>query len=174
MVKNSAWKGGFNVNISCNVCLDLLPLVRDGVASEDSNILVKDHIQTCDSCRVLFESEGGVASTPNDDKVLRKVKNKLTLTLLMILFAGTLYGAVITDGMGQFYNFIIMPAIGGIGFLLLPKRWFLIPFAVFLISLITLWQKSMFMYAVIYALLSLLGVFIAFLLKFAFRKDGEK
>ena len=31
-------------NISCDVCLDLIPLVRDKVASEDSNRLVYEHI----------------------------------------------------------------------------------------------------------------------------------
>ena len=36
--------------ISCDVCLDLLPLAADGVASQDSQNLVKEHIAACPGC----------------------------------------------------------------------------------------------------------------------------
>lgn len=43
--------------ISCEVCLDLIPLVKDNVASEDSMNLVQEHIQECESCKNEFNSE---------------------------------------------------------------------------------------------------------------------
>ena len=38
-------------DVPCGVCLDLIPLVRDGVASEESIQLVLDHTAVCPSCR---------------------------------------------------------------------------------------------------------------------------
>lgn len=37
--------------ISCEVCMDLLPLVQDGVASGDSVRAVEAHVAACQHCR---------------------------------------------------------------------------------------------------------------------------
>jgi predicted anti-sigma-YlaC factor YlaD len=39
------------IEISCQVCLDLIPLVKDNVASEDSKKLVLEHIRQCEACK---------------------------------------------------------------------------------------------------------------------------
>lgn len=44
-------------DIPCGVCLDLIPLVRDGVASEESVQLVLDHTAVCPSCREALGEE---------------------------------------------------------------------------------------------------------------------
>ena len=36
--------------ISCDMCMDLMPLVQDGVASADSIAAVKQHIENCPAC----------------------------------------------------------------------------------------------------------------------------
>ena len=37
--------------IPCAVCRDLMPLVQDGVASPESEALVKAHLAACPACR---------------------------------------------------------------------------------------------------------------------------
>lgn len=39
------------MKISCDVISDLLPLYYDNVCSEDSKILVEEHLAQCESCR---------------------------------------------------------------------------------------------------------------------------
>ena len=41
--------------MNCNVVKDLIPLCVDGCCSEESEKLVKEHIESCDACRKLFE-----------------------------------------------------------------------------------------------------------------------
>jgi len=38
------------MEITCNIIKDLLPLYAEDLVSEDSKILVDDHLCTCDSC----------------------------------------------------------------------------------------------------------------------------
>ena len=37
--------------ISCGICQDLIPLVTDEVAGEESKAAVRDHIRCCESCQ---------------------------------------------------------------------------------------------------------------------------
>lgn len=41
--------------INCNIIQDLLPLYIDGIASEDTRILVEEHMENCVSCRKIYE-----------------------------------------------------------------------------------------------------------------------
>ena len=41
--------------ISCDICMDLIPLVKDGIASEDSCDAVTKHISKCEKCKVEFD-----------------------------------------------------------------------------------------------------------------------
>ena len=43
--------------ITCDICKDLMPLVKDGIASEDSRLAVMEHVNECETCKKLFESE---------------------------------------------------------------------------------------------------------------------
>ena len=42
-------------DITCDVCRDLMPLVKDGIASADSRLAVERHLESCPSCRARFE-----------------------------------------------------------------------------------------------------------------------
>ena len=42
-------------NNSCSVIRDLMPLVFDRVASDDSCRLLEEHIASCPECRILYE-----------------------------------------------------------------------------------------------------------------------
>ena len=54
-----AEQGKAETEIPCAVCRDLIPLVQDGVASLESEALVKTHLQTCPECRTLWQAGGG-------------------------------------------------------------------------------------------------------------------
>lgn len=175
---------------SCNVILDLLPLVKDGVASEDSETIVKEHIKTCESCKNEFETfESTKIEQPSiqDKKIIFAMKRSIFITQLTILIVGATVGVALTNSMGMFYNLLIMPLIGGVSLFALKSKWYLAPLIVFTLSY--LWQTVNAIvwggfewswvllyygvtYSVIYTALVSLGLIIAMLLKFAFKK-GE-
>ena len=41
--------------MDCNIIRDLLPLYHDGVCSEESRQAVEEHLQSCESCRLVLE-----------------------------------------------------------------------------------------------------------------------
>ena len=60
-----AEQGKAETEIPCAVCRDLIPLVQDGVASPESEALVKAHLQTCPECRpVAGGRRAGRATKP--------------------------------------------------------------------------------------------------------------
>ena len=38
----------------CNVARDLMPLVIDGVASEESRKYVDEHVENCHACELIY------------------------------------------------------------------------------------------------------------------------
>lgn len=176
------------MDISCNVILDLIPLVKDGVASEESTLLVRQHIDHCEICKAEFEIFNyNKADQPSikDEKILATIKRSLFITQALILIIGAIVGLALTNTMGMFYNFAIMPLVGGISVFVLKQKWYLMPLAIFIFTY--LWQTIMSIvlggfswialygglyYSIIYAGLVGLGIVIMMLLKFAFRKEG--
>ena len=41
------------MNLTCDMVQDLLPLYKDGLASEDSAKAIREHLRSCKSCRDL-------------------------------------------------------------------------------------------------------------------------
>ena len=175
---------------SCQICQDLLPLVKDQVASEDSMSLVKAHLERCESCRQLCgEADCLSREIPqvNDQKVLSAVKKRLVALGVGVLLLGSVLGVALSNSMGMFYNFTLMPFLGAVGYFTFPRRWYAVPGGI--LGLSYLWMLVSYglegsfesgiaaglatpLYlAVIYTLLALLGVAVAMLLRFAFQKD---
>jgi len=173
--------------ISCNVCMDLMPLVKDGIASEESGALVMNHIETCEDCAKALGEKTAANAAMDDVVVLTKLKKQFTLFLLSVIFAGTLIGMVLSDGMSMFYNALIMPAIGGFGYMLFKKKPYFVPLSLFLFSFV--WVsireivKGFLTYSTVvdliimsawwsgvFAAFSAVGVLIAGLLYYAFKK----
>ena len=67
--------------ITCNVIVDLLPLYQEGACSEDSKMLIEEHLQTCEECRQLCEHltipTVEKQSEPNEAETFQKVSRKL-------------------------------------------------------------------------------------------------
>ena len=43
------------MKITCDVIQDLMPSYIDGILSEDSKVLVDEHMKTCQECRKMYE-----------------------------------------------------------------------------------------------------------------------
>lgn len=71
--------------ISCAVCMDLMPLVRDGVAGEDSCKAVHAHLAQCPDCRAIYES--GAPENSGEKALVQTVKR---IKFMWGLFAGGL------------------------------------------------------------------------------------
>lgn len=169
------------IRFTCEMCMDLMPLVHDGVASADSIAAVEQHIKTCPECRALYE---GQRPAPNDSgKILQKVQKQSQIFSAMVLMFGVLFGLMLTAGSGIFYNAIIMPVIGAIGYYLF--RWrglYTIPGLLLGTHLITnalglgeeyLSLPTLMMWTGLYCIFALIGFVIAALLHFAFKKEDD-
>ncbi len=165
--------------ISCGLCMDLMPLVADGVAGEDSVKAVKQHMESCEACRAAFHDAAPPKADP--DAAFTKVKKKMQLFWTMLLMFGVLYGLSLTSGDKLFYNIILMPMIGALGYGLLRKKAFWeIPVLLYITHIITnflglggevldFW--TLIWWTFYYCLFALLGIVIAWLVHFALRKE---
>ena len=107
---------------SCDVILDLIPLVKDNVASEDSIKLVSDHLKNCENCKLEFENYTlQINSEVNDKKVVSSIKKRLFLASSALLFIGAFIGMAINKNSST--NFIpaiiVILAIAFVGMLIL-------------------------------------------------------
>ncbi len=176
--------------ISCDVCLDLLPLVKDEVASVDSEELVNEHIMQCDSCKAIYHGEKIGKKSFDDEKVTKKLKSQLMFCLITTVLFGVSVGIMITDGMNMFYNVVIMPAIGGCGYMFLRRKAYYAPIAVLLFSVgwsafssfteegmggdyIYVMLASSLFYSLIYMSFCIIGIVIAWSLCYAFSKEEK-
>jgi hypothetical protein len=91
-------KGGVNLKTSCDVILDLIPLVKDNVASEDSIELVLEHLKSCEKCKLEFESYALPIRTEFDEeRVVSSIKKKLFFGMSALLLIGGTSGMVLNN-----------------------------------------------------------------------------
>mgnify|MGYP003305639135 CR=1 FL=1 len=169
-------------DITCDVCMDLLPLVQDGIASEDSKRLVEEHIKNCSACAMLYDIKAVPAV--NSENIFMKFKRKVQAFFAMLIMFGLFFGLGLTDGREMFYNSLIMPVIGVLGYVvfrwkslyILPALMFVMHVMIFILNLIRRVQYwdfySLVMWTVIYGIFVIVGIVIAGLLHFAFRKEN--
>ncbi len=182
--------------ISCDICMDLMPLVKDSIASEESSRAVMQHISECKDCKILFDEMDEISKIKNesirmnDKKVISKIKNQLVLGAMIMVIIGSFIGVGISESEWMFYNIIIMPLIGGLGYFALKQKFYIVPIGIFLLTY--LWNFIKYIievptngmdltaiitapaaWAIIYSGLCILGVIIGFLLYIAFKKENE-
>ena len=168
--------------ITCDMCIDLMPLVQDGVASDDSRNAVLRHLQECPDCRALYEGE--IPAPSKSHELLGKVQRRAQLFSAMVMMFGIFYGLMLTAGSELFLNVIIMPIIGGLGYYLF--RWkglYIVPSLLLVTHIVTnylglgsevLEPMGLFMWTAIYCGVALVGFVIAALLHFVFKKEDDK
>lgn len=182
--------------ISCDICMDLMPLVKDGIASEDSYNAVTEHIGKCETCKQVFDEidEINIINNENikmnDKKVISKIKNQLALIAMVMVILGSFIGVGISESEWMFYNVVLMPIVGGLGYFVFNKKVYMVPVGIF--SLTFIWSFIKYViekstnemnitnmiivsgtWSVIYTGLCILGVLIGFLLYIAFKKEKK-
>lgn len=103
------------MKVSCNVILDLIPLVKDNVASEDSINLVLEHLKNCESCKLEFENDTSLIQTEfNDKRVVYSIKKKLFFAMLVLLFIGAFIGIALNKNSSWNVMTTVIVALGSI------------------------------------------------------------
>lgn len=181
-----------NDKTTCNICRDLIPLVRDGVASPESEELVLAHIEECEECKSLFGGAPAdkVPAKPPLTKGLKSAKRYLTVIYIAVMLLGLYVGLSLTASEDMFFNTLIMPVAGALGYLAFRLRsLYIVPALLLVISFIAnglgLFAEhfgvlDLLSWAFIYFLFALAGIIIAMLFGFAIfykkttNKKGEK
>ena len=91
--------------MNCNIIEDLIPLYNEGLCSEDTAEMVREHIEGCDSCRKLCEDisgeNTGKVDVPDESRVFRMVSKKMKRSRLKIILL----------------SLVLLTVLGGLGFL---------------------------------------------------------
>ena len=130
-----SWKD-WDDNMDCNVIMDLLPLYVDECCSEESERLVAEHLEACESCRKIYDQMRETCQTytekPNSVKLHRVSDWKASVLQSVMLFVSF---AIITLGVilegstptgktnGLWAAALIIPATG---YLLSLANWFFV------------------------------------------------
>lgn len=106
--------------LPCDVVMDLIPLVKDHVASKESEELVKAHIRECENCRQYYEL---LEDTSFDDqKIMDNIRHKRNLYLSFILLTGIITGYQLSSSYYMVFNVLIMPVIGILSHMIKPVK----------------------------------------------------
>lgn len=109
--------------IECEICMDLIPLVKDGSASEESYKAVEAHVKECETCRKLYgENQEPAQITTDENHVWKQIQKKWIGFFFALLCVGIVFGVSLTNQAEMFYNSLIMPIAGGCGYLIFQKR----------------------------------------------------
>ncbi|MEG0898044.1 MAG: zf-HC2 domain-containing protein [Ruthenibacterium sp.] len=169
--------------LPCAVCRDLIPLVRDGVASEESDQLVHQHIAACDDCK-RFMAGAETRTEPDDTRVIGRMKRKISLWLVCVVTCSLMFGVALTFSTHSLLAILVFPLCCGIAYWFDSFVWKLVPPIAFaMLFIIVLLQHGygtpirQFMGAlrsgIFVAALCAVGALAAALLKYGFSK-GEK
>ena len=101
----------------------------------------------------------------------------------MLMMFGIFFGVSLTAGSELFYNTLIMPIIGALGYYIFRwKALYNVPILLFITQSVTnlfgiirgtehLNLYSLFIWTFLYSIFAILGTIVAWLLHFAFRKE---
>lgn len=113
-----AEQGKAETEIPCAVCRDLIPLVQDGVASPESEALVKAHLAACPACRALWQGTDDPAmpeqSAPDDRKILQRLRRRYSTHLLLLAFAGIAVGIALGYTGRSNWVILFLPLVWGV------------------------------------------------------------
>ena len=179
----------------CSVVRDLLPLyIEDRVRTETAQY-INEHLKNCDECQaelanlkegVELSIETRVASKSDDAKPFKKMMKRMNRQFYSIAYAAIIFliflGFGWTAGDNLMYNSLIMPIVGIFGYYVfkwkaiykLPVLLLIIDLAVFAFQLVEIGFADTLMWTVLYAIFVFVGVAIAFLLHYTFKKEDTK
>ena len=177
----------------CSVVRDLLPLYVEDMVSPETAQYVKSHLDECSECQAELESlKGGEGLTAIEKKPTANVAEVKSFKTIMKRmnrqFYSIAYAALIfliflgfgwTGGENLMYNSLIMPVVGIFGYYVfrwkaiykVPILLLIIDTFVCMFKLVDLDLYSAFLWTLIYSIFVFVGIAIAVLLHFAFRKE---
>lgn len=167
-------------NISCDICMDLIPLVQDSVASEGSLLAVKQHIASCPQCRALYDERP--PADADHPRLNAKVKTKLHGFFAFLVLLGIFFGISLLVQEGILYLELFLPLLGVCSYVVFRwKALWKMPLLLGVLFLIahgiTVLQGEDFnllgvlFWLLINSVLTDMGTTIVGLLHFAFRKE---
>lgn len=168
-----------------DICRDLIPLVRDGAASADSEAAVKRHIENCSECAGIFD-EGSIPVMPEASKNMPKkalppTKCRSAFVYIALLLLGVFFAVSYDEPQKLFVSRLIMLFTGVFGYLAFRWRAVYILPAILLVSYVV-WNViallnsgkslkfTMLDFVIAYYVPALIGMVITVLLRFAFGK----
>ena len=111
-------KAAETAKIPCAVCRDLMPLVQDGVASPESEALVKAHLAACPACRAWRRGAAAPAvpelPAPDDGKILQKLRRRYSTHLLLLAFVGIAAGVALGYTGSANWVILLLPLVWGV------------------------------------------------------------
>lgn len=174
----------------CGIVKDLLPLYVENMVSAETERYVSDHLKECKECQMEFHSlkEGKnllarATVTSANTKTFKKTMKRLNRQIYMFAYSLIIFfiflGFSWTGGENLMYNSIIMPVVGIFGYCVfrwkavykVPFLLLLIDLAVFASQLIEIGFPDTLTWTLIYSAFVLVGIIIAFLLHYAFKKE---
>ena len=177
----------------CSIVRDLLPLYMEDMVNPETAQYVKSHLAECPECQAELESlkEGdgltAIEKKPSadieDSKPFKKIMKRMNRQFYSIAYAALIFliflGFGWTGGENLMYNSLIMPIVGIFGYYVfrlkalykVPILLLIIDTFVCLFKLVELDLYSAFLWTMIYSIFVFVGIAIAFLLHFAFRKE---
>ena len=179
----------------CSVVRDLLPLYIEDMVCTETAQYINEHLKNCDECQaelanlkegVELSIETRVASKSDDAKPFKKMMKRMNRQFYSIAYAAIIFliflGFGWTAGDNLMYNSLIMPIVGIFGYYVfkwkaiykLPVLLLIIDIAVFAFQLVEIGFADTLMWTVLYAIFVFVGVAIAFLLHYAFKKEDTK
>jgi len=177
----------------CSIVKDLLPLYIEDMVSEETAQFVLEHLNVCADCKAEYGALMSDSPLTNIEKKsdinTEQAKSfKTTMRRMNRQFYSLAYAALIfliflgfgwTGGENLMYNSLIMPVVGIFGYYVfrwkaiykVPILLLIIDAFICLFRLVDLDLYSAFLWTVIYSIFVFVGIAIAFLLHFAFRKE---
>lgn len=169
--------------ISCDICMDLIPLVQDGVASDASALAVKEHIALCPQCRALYDERPPMET--NNSRINSKVKTKIRCFFAFLVLIGIFFGITLLVQEGIFYMALFLPFLGACSYVVfhwnaLWKMPILLGVLLLIAHGISVIQGAevnllgITFWLIVNSLMTDIGTLIVGLLHFAFRKESLK
>ena len=180
----------------CSVVRDLLPLYVEDMVSEETAAYIGEHLESCEECKAELESLKGSAEIAvieekpamraDNAKPFKKIMKKMNRQFYSVAYAALIFliflGFGWTGGENLMYNSLIMPVVGVFGYYVfrwkaiykVPILLLMIDLLVYLLQLVEIGLVDTLAWTFIYSIFVVVGIAIAFLLHFAFRKEKNR
>lgn len=170
------------MEFDCDLYMDLMPLVKDGAASDTSRKALEAHLKDCPSCRELYDTIPETAVPMDEGRVKRtmeKIRDRYRRSLLALMILGVVAGILLTMTRNMAFTVAIFPLVGLAAYFVWRARSLFVPLVVFSVSWLLLVLRDgnpseAVGWGFNYAYASLVGVVAGGVLAFIFEKIEMK